>query len=84
MTKKAFSQYVGNRDCAIDLRACIDEVDREVTTRKRLYDRWVAEGKCTWQEAHDRMSRLMGAQQFLMQCVDSEAKIKVASDHPDF
>lgn len=77
MNKIAFSQYVSNVHASDELRACIDEIDREIQTRKRLYDRWVAEGKCTWQEAHDRMTRLMGAQQFLVQHVDSAAELKL-------
>lgn len=60
-----------------ELRACRDELEREYSTRKRLYDRWVAEGKCTWQEAHDRMQRLMGAMMFLDQAVPADFELKL-------
>lgn len=78
MTKKAFSQYVHNQDACESLSACLSEIEREIVVRKRLYDRWVAEGKCTWQEADDRMRRLMGAHMFLMQGVSDDFEIKMA------
>lgn len=77
MKRKAFSQYIPSFDASPELQASVDELQREIDTRKRLYDRWLAEGKVTWQEAHDRMTRLMGAQQFLIQCVPSDAQIKL-------
>lgn len=61
MDKIAFSKYVPRFHAEVNTDACADEVQREIETRKRLYDRWVAEGKITWQEGHDRMTRLMGA-----------------------
>lgn len=77
MTKQAFSQYTATADSDESLQACMSELDRELQVRRRVYDRWVAEGKCTWQEAHDRMTRLLGAISFLVQCVPSSAKIAV-------
>jgi hypothetical protein len=79
MTRKAFSQYVPSFDAASNLNAAQDEILREIETRKRLYDRWLAEGKITWQEGHDRMTRLMGAHQFLIQCVEHDAELKLES-----
>lgn len=77
MTRKAFSQYINNINADTSLQACIDELTREIETRKRLYDRWLAEGKITWTEGNERMCRLMGAHQFLLQCVPDEAQLKL-------
>lgn len=77
MPKQAFSQYVASHDADPSLQACMSELDRELQVRRRVYDRWVAEGKCTWQEAHDRMTRLLGAISFLVQCVPQGSKITV-------
>jgi len=77
MTRKAFSKYITSFDASPELQAALDEIQREIDTRKRLYDRWLAEGKVTWQEAHDRLTRLMGAHQFLMQCVPDDATLKL-------
>ena len=67
MTKKPFKDYVTTQDACKSAEACADEVLREVDTRRRLYDRWVAEGRMTWQEGHDRMTRLMGALKLLLE-----------------
>lgn len=75
--KKAFSQYSPRMDAETDVVACADELEREFVTRKRLYDRWVAEGKCTWTEAHERMKRIMGAMRFLREAVAKGATIEV-------
>lgn len=77
MTRLAFSQYVPSFDANPFLQAAQDELQREIDTRKRLYDRWLAEGKLTWSEADSRMRALMGAQQFLMQAVDPGFELKV-------
>lgn len=39
----------------------VSELTREMEVRRRLYDRWVAEGRLSRVEAHDRLSRLMSA-----------------------
>lgn len=66
---KAFKDYKPAADACSDLAACRDEVLREIAVRKRLYDKWVAEGNMSRQEGKDRMSRLMGAMLFLDQFV---------------
>jgi hypothetical protein len=43
----------------------VSEVQREIEVRRRLYDRWVAEGKLSWVDADDRLSRLQSALQYL-------------------
>lgn len=77
MTRKAFSQYVPAFDASAGLQAAADELQREIDTRKRLYDRWLAEGKLTWTEADSRLRALMGAQQFLMQAVPADFELKI-------
>lgn len=77
MTRRAFSQYVTSFHANPEHQAALDEVQREIDTRKRLYDRWLAEGKITWQEGHDRLTRLMGAHAFLMQHVQDDAVLKL-------
>jgi hypothetical protein len=66
MIKQAFSQYTVSADASSDAKACADELDRELNVRRRVYDRWVAEGKMTWQEGHDRMTRFLGAIKMLL------------------
>lgn len=64
--RKAFSQYTVSEHAANDYSPAVDEVKREIDTRRRLYDRWVAEGKMTWQEGHDRMTRILHAYKMLL------------------
>lgn len=64
--RKAFSQYTVSEHAANDYSPAVDEVKREIDTRRRLYDRWVAEGKMTWQEGHDRMTRILHAYKLLL------------------
>lgn len=61
MIKKPFKDYTVTADASLDVQAIRDEVLREIDTRRRLYDRWIGEGRCTWTEAHARMTALMGA-----------------------
>lgn len=77
MTRESFVNYKPNMHAQTELAQCIDEVEREITVRKRLYDRWVAESKCTWQEAHDRLTRLMGALKFLHKIDPAEVQIEL-------
>lgn len=77
MDKVAFSQYVPARHGFDTFQQCVDEVQREINVRKRLYDRWLAEGKHTFSEADTRMRALMGALLFLNQFVDPTAKPKL-------
>lgn len=82
--KIAFSQYVPAAHSLNNLTACRDEIAREIATRKRLYDRWVAEGKCTWTEADTRLRSLMGAMLFLDQHVEPDAQIKLELQQQPF
>ena len=66
MTKKPFSEYVANQTKHRSQEEAVSEVQREVDVRRRLYDKWVSEGKLSHVDAHDRLERLMAALQFLI------------------
>lgn len=57
--KRKYSEYIPNRDGNSTLEAATDEVRREISVRKRLYDRWVDEGNMTNSEADTRMRGMM-------------------------
>lgn len=61
MTKIPFSQYkpLSNGNRSID--EAISEVQREMDVRRRLFDKWVGDGRMSWVDAHDRLERLMTA-----------------------
>lgn len=77
MARKAFSSYIPAADANPDLQACIDELQRELTVRKRIYDKWLSESRHTWSEGDQRMRAMMGALLFLNQCVAEDAQIKL-------
>lgn len=66
MTKKPFSEYVAAQTTHRTLEEAISEVQREMDVRRRLYDKWVSEGKLSHVDAHDRLERIMAALQFLI------------------
>jgi len=43
------------------MEEAISELQREMDTRKRIFDNWVATGRCSWVDAHDRMERHLTA-----------------------
>jgi hypothetical protein len=47
------------------LEEAIDEVKRELDVRRRVYDRWAAEGKVSRTDAKDRFARLFSALYYL-------------------
>lgn len=65
MTKIPFQNYAGSQTKARSLEEASSEVAREIDVRRRLYDKWVGEGRITWVDAHDRLERLLAALQFL-------------------
>lgn len=65
-TKKKFSEYTANQTEARSHEEAISEVQREIDVRRRLYDRWMDEGKLSRIDAHDRLERLLAALQFLI------------------
>lgn len=65
MTKIPFGNYAGSQTKHRSLDEAASEVGREIDVRRRLYDKWVGEGRLTWVDAHDRLERLLAALQFL-------------------
>ena len=49
------------------MEEAISELQREMDTRKRIFDNWVATGRCSWVDAHDRMERHLSALSLLIQ-----------------
>lgn len=56
-----FSNYTPNKNGIRTLGEAISELNREIEVRKKIYDRWTAEGKIDRYDAHDRMERIMSA-----------------------
>jgi len=59
--KRKLSDYVPRRDATATLDQATDEVRRELSVRKRLYDRWIQDGNMTFSEADGRMRAMMTA-----------------------
>lgn len=66
MTKISFAQYTVSRNGVRDIEEATAELQREMDTRKRIFDKWVLEGRMSWMDAHDRMERLMSAIRLLL------------------
>lgn len=56
-----FTDYKANVQGNRSEDEAIAEIQREVEVRKRIYDRWVSEGRLSWVDANDRLSRLLTA-----------------------
>lgn len=65
--KLDFSQYTPSRNGHRSIEEAISELQREMDTRKRIFDKWVATGRCSWVDAHDRMERHLSALKLLIQ-----------------
>ena len=48
MTKTKFSEYTAGRNGNRSIDEAISEIDREMQVRKRLFDKWVSEGRMSW------------------------------------
>jgi hypothetical protein len=66
-TKIKFSDYTGINIRLRDAEEAMDEVRRELDVRRKIYDRWVMEGRISWTDAHDRMERLITALRMLIE-----------------
>lgn len=64
--KIPFEKYTANQTQERSLEEASSELQREIAVRRRVYDRWVQDGKLSWQDAHDRMERMLAALQFLL------------------
>lgn len=87
MTNKPFKDYTAVSNGTRSLREAIAEIDRELGVRRKIFDRWVLEGKMPWMDAHDRMERILSALKFLIaydQQIDAETieQINTAFQEP--
>lgn len=58
---KKFCDYAAMHTGHRSHEEAVDEVQRECDVRRRLYDKWVADGKLSRSDAHDRLERLLAA-----------------------
>src|ERR671919_602331 len=65
--KTQFKDYVPRANGKRSIEEAIAELQREMDVRKRIFDRWVADQKMSWMDAHDRMERHMSALHLLIQ-----------------
>lgn len=66
-TMRKLSEFVVSQDGSRTLDEAMDEVRREIEVRRRIYDRWIQEGKLSRTEAQDRMCRMLSALRFLIE-----------------
>lgn len=59
--KSSFTSYTVKANGKRTLEEASSELAREMDVRRRLYDKWVLEGRMSWVDAHDRLERLMTA-----------------------
>lgn len=67
MQKQQFSSYTPTKNGTRSIEEAISELQREMDTRKRIFDNWVGSGRVSWVDAHDRMERLLSALRLLIQ-----------------
>lgn len=72
------STYNANSNGKRTLEEAVSEVQREVDVRRRLYDRWVGEGKLSRVDAHDRLERLLSALRYLLSCSEDQVPADAA------
>jgi polyhydroxyalkanoate synthesis regulator phasin len=51
--------------CSATVADAVQEVEREANVRMKCYDRWVAEGKMSLEEARKRMNAIVSAWHYL-------------------
>lgn len=74
MDKISFSNYTPRQNGLRSLEEATAEIQREMDVRKRLFDRWVTEGKLSWVDAKDRLERHMSALVYLFKLSELEQK----------
>lgn len=67
MTKQPFSSYKPSTNGKRSLEEATSEIQREMDVRRRLFDKWVYEGRMSYTDAHDRLERLMTALTYLIE-----------------
>lgn len=62
------STYKAASNGTRSLEEAVSEVQREIDVRRRLYDRWIQDGKMSRIDAHDRLERILTALRYLLSC----------------
>jgi hypothetical protein len=78
MTKQPFGKYTPTQNGGRSIEEACAEIQREMDVRRRLFDRWVQDGKISWMDAHDRMERHMSALKWLIilsKRIDEETRL---------
>lgn len=83
MKKTPFSNYKPITNGVRSIDEAISEVQREMDVRKRLFDRWVTEGRMSWVDAHDRLERQMSALKWLIIFAQQIDREQAAINNPD-
>lgn len=63
---KALSDYNARENGNRSQEEAVSEIQREIDVRRRLYDRWVSEGRLSRVDAHDRLERLLTGLKILL------------------
>jgi hypothetical protein len=66
MTKIELAKFTANEHGNRDLDQAVAELSREIDVRRRMYDKWVSEGKFAYCDGVDRMARILTALRFLI------------------
>lgn len=80
MTIKKFGDYTISQHQKRDITQQIDEVQRETDVRRRIYDRWVADGKLSRSDAHDRLERQLSVWKTLIEVSNLVEAVKSGHD----
>jgi len=67
MNMQALSSYNVRDNAKRTDEEAVAELQREVDVRRRIYDRWIAEGRLSRIDAHDRMERILSALKLLLE-----------------
>lgn len=93
MTIEKFSNYTARTNGGRSIKEATAEVEREIGVRRKIFDRWVAENKMSWMDAHDRLERMLSALHHLIEYsseLDKAAERNtnppsvIATESPDF
>lgn len=76
---RKLSEYSAAADGNRTLDEAMDEVRRELDVRRRIYDRWIMEGKLSRTEAMDRMCRLLTAMKALVELDQTMMQLEAAN-----
>lgn len=63
----SFNTYTVKDNGVRTIQEACDEVRRELDVRRKIFDRWVMEGKLSRTDAHDRLERMLSALHWLIE-----------------